>query len=377
MSDIIYFDNSATTIPCEAALNAANKAVSVFGNPSSTHFCGLEAKRLLESSREELAGIIGARENEVFFTASGSESNNTAISGAAKLKARHSKTIVTTDSEHPSVNEPVSALEKEGYKIIRLSTKGGMIDESELKEALSEKVALVSVMHVNNETGAVYDLKMIRSAIESSKCGALFHSDDVQGFMKTGIPATRFADIVTASAHKINGIRGAGLLYVRNGIKLPPYILGGGQEKGMRSGTENTAAIAAFAAAASDWKNDKTRVERISSLRAYIKETLFNSFGGAISFNEPVSPVCSVLSISLIPLKSEVALNALSAERICVSASSACSSKKKHNSVLASFGLTDKEAESTLRIGISYMNTKEEAEALVHTLKNVYDKCVK
>ena len=377
MERTIYFDNAATTIPCEAAINAAGDALTVFGNPSSTHFAGLEARKLINVSRETLASVLGVKPDEIYFTASGTESNNTAIFGAAKLKARHSKTIVTTNSEHPSVKEPLLALEKEGYNIIRLSTAGGKIDENELKAALKEKVALVSVMHVNNETGAEYDLKMIRSVINSTRCGALFHCDDVQGFMKTAVPATRYADVVSASAHKINGIRGAGLLFVKSGIRLPPYILGGGQEKGLRSGTENTAAIAAFAAAAAVWKSEKNRMEKIFETREYIKASLLRAFGDNVIINEPEKAICSVLSISLPPLKSEVALNALSAEGICVSASSACSSKKKESPTLLSFGLTEELAQSALRIGISYMNTKEEADALVSALKETYYKRTK
>ena len=241
-----YFDNAATTKPSETALKAAiNAASEVYGNPSSRHFMGVAAKRVIENARAQVASVLGCTPEELIFTSSGSESNNQAIIGAARSCKRRSNIIVSTDSEHPSVENTLVYLESEGFQIIRLSTKGGKINKDELKKALSQKVALVTVMHANNETGALYDLAEIRNEIDCSGCGALFHSDAVQSFLKTPVRTelVRNCDLVSISAHKINALKGCGGLYIKKGTNIPTYIFGGGQESGLRSGTENTPAI--------------------------------------------------------------------------------------------------------------------------------------
>lgn len=374
----IYFDNAATTVPSETALSAAQKALSLYGNPSSPHAAGVEAKRELEAARKAFASIVGFNGEEVYFTASGSEANNTAIFGIASAQKRRSKTVVSTDSEHPSVDEPLKRLEEEGWEVIRLSTKGGSVNLDELRQALSKPVALVSVMQVNNETGAVNDLSAIKQVITESGSGALLHSDAVQGLLKfKGFKqGYKACDAVSFSAHKINGLRGAGALAVRKGVRVLPYVLGGGQEKGLRSGTENLAAISAFAAAATDYaKNLEARHQRIAEIRSFIIDRLGKE--SFVHFNLPQNSCDGILNLSLLGQKSETVLNALSMKGIYVSASSACSSKKAENRVLKAFGLPKELMDGALRIGISYTNTAEEAEVLCHELLSFCERKIK
>jgi cysteine desulfurase len=181
----IYFDSAATTKPCQAAVEAAVRAMEEYGNPSSTHFRGMAARRIIENARSIVASALGCGEDEFIFTGSGSESNNLAVIGAARARKRRSDVIVSTDSEHPSIEKPLEYLESEGFHVIRLSTKGGKFDIAELKEALKQKVALVTIMRANNETETLYDIAAVRREIDNSGCGALFHCDAVQGFLKT------------------------------------------------------------------------------------------------------------------------------------------------------------------------------------------------
>lgn len=371
----IYFDSAATTKPSQAAVEAAVKAMEEYGNPSSTHFRGLAARRIIENARGIIANALGCGEDEFIFTASGSESNNLAVIGAARARRKRSNIIVSTDSEHPSVEKPLEYLESEGFQVIRLSTKGGKLDMNELREALRQKVALVSIMRANNETGALYDIASVRREIDDSGCGALFHCDAVQGFLKTANRGelTRYCDLVSVSAHKINALKGCGGLYVKKGVNLQAIVLGGGHERGLRSGTENTPAIAAFGAACQEWLANKDRVKTIAALRDYAEQRIIEELGDKVKIYRPPERICGILSISLSGVKSEVALNYLSGEGICVSAGSACSSHKKENRVLANFGLKKEEIDSALRISFSYMNTKEEIDFLAKYLKKAVE----
>lgn len=375
----IYFDSAATTKPCQAAVEAAVKAMEEYGNPSSTHFRGLAARRIIENARGILASALGCGADEFIFTGSGSESNNLAVIGAARARRRRSNVIVSTDSEHPSVEKPLEYLESEGFQVIRLATKGGKIDSAELKEALSQKVALVSIMRANNETGALYDIAAVRREIDSSGCGALFHCDAVQGFLKTQNRGEliKYCDLVSVSAHKINALKGCGGLYVKKGINLQAIILGGGHERGLRSGTENTPAIAAFGAACREWMSNKDRVQIITQLRDYAEQKVFEELGDKVRIHRPPERICNILSIAIPGVKSEVALNYLSSEGICVSAGSACSSHTRENRVLVRFGLKKEEIDSTLRISFSYTNTKDEVDVLAACLKKASEKLIR
>lgn len=367
----VYFDNAATTAPSKHAIEAFLSAAECFGNPSSPHKAGSAARALLESSRKTLASLIPCKPEEFYFTSCGTESNNTAMLGAIQLKKRHSHRVVLTDSEHPSVAQCAKRLEAEGAELVYIPTKGGALDLTALEAALKEKTALVCCMYVNNETGAEYDLKAVRSIIDKSGCGAVFHCDAVQGFLKTenSKKMLKYPDTVALSAHKLHALRGVGGLVVRSGVRLPALIVGGGQEKNLRSGTENVAGAAAFATAASDYNAEA--LSKVCALREYIK-TRLSACG--VGINEAPRFAAGILSISLFGVKSETALNYLSQNGVYISASSACSTKKGENSVLRAFGLEKAALDSALRIGISPYNTEEEAETLVGLLLEAKEK---
>ncbi len=375
---MIYLDNSATMKPCEEAIKAAIMGMEKFGNPSSPHGFGTEAMTLLRNARRDLSSVIKCDPSELYFTSGGSESNNTAIIGLAMKNSKQAKRIITTDSEHPSVAEPVMLLEKRGFEIVRLSTKGGKINIGELKNALSQKTSLVTIMQVNNETGAVYDIAAVRDEIDKSESGAFFHSDCVQSFMKVSANFAKYCDAASISAHKIGGIKGCGGLYLKKGIKIDPLILGGGQENGFRSGTENIPGILAFSTAAKCWNEEKKeRNAYILSLKQHLLSKLKSTFGNGVVINAPENSVCCLLNFSIPGVKSETVINALSADGICVSASSACSTHAKENSVLAAFGLTKELSESAIRVGMSYFNTTDELDNLCFKLKEISERLVK
>jgi len=361
----VYFDNAATTAPAEEAVKAFTDTLMLYGNPSSLHSAGASARAALEKARGTLASLAGCKSEELYFTASGTEANNTAIFGVM-ARAKNARRVVLTDSEHPSVSECARALELLGAEVVRIPTRGGKVDLGELERALQQKTALVCVMAVNNETGSVYDLKGVRSVIDKSGCGAVLHCDAVQGFMKKkGMKRLlRYADTVAFSAHKLHAPRGVGALIMRSSLHLPPYLYGGGQERGFRSGTENVAGAVAFAVAAESYTEEK--LARVAAVRGRIIENLEKT--GKVGFNIPDEHIDGILSISLYGIKSETALNCLSAEGIYISASSACSSKKGVSSVLEAYGLEKAGLDSTLRIGISPYNTVEEADILCNAL---------
>ena len=370
---IVYFDSAATTAPLESAKNAAIAAINEYGNPSSLHTAGIKAKRIIDSARKSVADSLYCKPDEVIFTGCGSESNNQAIFGAARLRARRSKRIITTDSEHPSVSNPLKALEAEGFEIIKIPTLNGALDLQSLEKALNDGAAFVSIMLANNETGAKYDISAVRKAIDKSGCGALLHCDAVQGYLKTEDKReiSKNCDLASISAHKIGGLKGVGALYCKSGIKLPAFILGGGQESGFRSGTENVSGIAAFAAACEEFPK---RYSKISSLYARLIEKL-TTHSELIKLNIPEDHIETVLSVSVIGVRSEVMLNALDLYGICISAGSACSARKGPSGALTAYGLSKQEIEGTVRISLGLENTEEEidflAEKLIETTKKL------
>ena len=366
---MIYLDNSATTPLCEAAKNKIIQMTEVFGNPSSLHSEGLKAEKELTLAREIIAGSFGARADEVFFTSSGTESDNIAILGAARKNAKVGKKIITTDSEHPAVARTLDFLETEGWQVTRLSTKGGSIDMAELEASLSPDIALVSVMRTNNETGAVYDVAAVSKAVKRVSPRAIVHSDCVQAYMKEKLTLPALgADMISVSAHKVHAPKGVGVLVLKKGLVIPPHTYGGGQEKGLRSGTENTISIAAMGAAVEELTAMKERIGYLAELREYTVNTLGAIDG--VKLNLPEKACISVVNISVPGFRSEVLLHKLSSDGIFVSSGSACSAKKGKSGVLEAFGLSDKEADSVLRISLSHYNTKSEIDALAESLNN-------
>ncbi len=376
MSDYLYFDAAASAPPCKQAIAAAEQAYKEYANPSSVHKAGLAAKRMLEHAREQVARAFRCETGELFFTSSGTEANNLILFGLAARRARVSRKILTTDSEHPSVDEPLKKLEAQGFRVVRLSTRGGRLNTEQLRAELAEPIAFLSIMQANNETGALYDIRAVRELLDEFGSDAPLHCDAVQGFLKaenSECDLSSLCDFATLSAHKIGGLKGAGAAYLGSkAIRIPALLLGGGQESGMRSGTENVAALAAFGAAAEAVCADSEHVRRIGALRSQVIDGLE---GSGILLHLPPNALANILHISIPNVPSSWALNLLSEQGICVSAGSACSAqgRKKGNRVLSAYGLPPQEIETSLRISFSEQNTKEECARLCKALRDCAD----
>lgn len=379
---MIYFDNSATTPPCPESIEAMTSALTeTWGNPSSSHSKGIAAHKLLEKAKREVALSIGMKrmtDGNIFFTSGGTEANNLAILGSVRskehpLKGSSRGKIVISDGEHASVAAAASALEKEGFTVYKIPTVGGRLDLDALAENVGGDVVLASIMKVNNETGAVYDTKSAFSLIKEKSPGAAFHTDCVQAYLKTDIsPYDLGADMITVSAHKIFAPKGAGALYVSNGImkakKISPIFFGGGQEGGFRSGTEGVPAIAGFGAASYVGKEELSRrIEAAKRLGRYAEEKIGSLDG--VRLNLPEVRIPNILNITVFGIKSETLLNYLSGEGICVSKSSACSTRSRNLSpALKAFGLSDEDVDSSLRLSFSHLNTEAEIDTFCEVL---------
>ena len=383
---MIYLDNSATTEISALAKKKMCEAMDVYGNPSSTHTAGLAARKIVEEAREKIAASLGAgrvNTENLIFTACGSESNNTAILGVAYAKERRrANRIITTDSEHPSVENVMRKLEKDGFEIVRISTRGGKVNEEEFLRAVDERTLLVSMMLVNNETGAVYDIKKLFGAAKRKNPDVVTHVDAVQGFLKVPFtPKMLSADLVSLSAHKIHGPKGVGALYISPEIikakKIIPYIIGGGQEGGYRSGTENIVGIAGFGAAAEEERVlFAASTKKMTDLRDECERIVIAA--GARPNIPSGARAPHILSVTLPDIKSETMLNYLSGKGICISAGSACSAHSKNMSpTLLGFGLSEYEADCTVRISFSQYNTEEELELFKKVFESGIETLVK
>ena len=378
MDNMIYLDNSATTKICDEALKKYNEvSTGFFGNPSSLHKMGFDAEKLLSDARGEILRSLSARAHKVIFTASGSEANNLAIIGRAFAKERYrkGKKIITSEGEHASINEPLMRLEKEGYKVVKIPTKGGKIDIERLQDELDDSVILVTMMMVNNETGAIYDVAKVAKLTHSRAPEALVHLDATQSYMKLPISLSSLpADMITISSHKIEGPKGVGALVVTDKVLtskgLSPLILGGGQEGGMRSGTENVPALAAFGEAVRVYSAEReSRYLTVCDISEYLLNRL-SALLPEISASLPEARAGHIVNITLPKIRSETMLHFLSSRGIFVSSGSACSSNDvaHRSSALIAFGRSEAEADSSLRISLSYRNTKEEIDALISAL---------
>ena len=365
-----YLDNAATTKVCEEAAQAALAAMTEnYGNPSSTHTKGREANRLLEAARKQVAAALGCAPGELVFTSCGSESDNWAILGGAEAMKRKGKHIISSAVEHDAVRKSLDFLEKEGYEITRLQPDGtGAIPLERVRAALRPDTILVSLMMVNNETGAVNDIAAVARMLKAENSIALLHTDAVQGFLKVPFAAkTLGADMITISGHKIHAPKGIGALYIRSGLKLPSYILGGGQERGMRAGTEATPQIAAFGTAAEIGSMKMAEATKtMAELRAHAIDRLTAEVDGLVVIGGG-SP--HILSISLPGYRSEVLMNFLEARSIYTSKSSACK-KGGRSHVLEAIGLPANVIDGALRISFSRYTTREDIDALCDALRD-------
>ncbi|MBE6713976.1 MAG: cysteine desulfurase [Ruminococcaceae bacterium] len=380
-TSIIYLDNSATTRPSDASLKKMREALSVcYGNPGSVHAMGNDAHKMLENARQSIGLSLGVRrpsDGHIIFTSSGSEANNLAVFGSVFAKDRPVKgtskgKILISDSEHPSVEKPCAGLEKEGFEVLRVPTAGGELDLDFIRQRCDQSCILASFMLVNNETGAVYNVAEAARLVRAAAPKAFIHCDCVQAYMKMRFtPKSLGIDALTVSAHKINAPKGAGALFITadviTGKRLVPVTLGGGQEMGFRSGTENTPAICAFGEAATEGMRQMgERIERVRSLRAALE----NELPQEVRINRPVNGYDGIVNLTLPMIKSETMLNYLSGEGICISAGSACSARGGAiSSVLQAFGLPKEEADCSVRVSISHLNTEEEINIFSKALK--------
>ena len=385
MKKEIYLDNSATTELSEAVRVKINEVANIYGNPSSLHSMGQSAERIVREARESILCALGvrAREGELVFTSCGTEATALALLGSAHAKERRDAIrILTSDSEHPSVARNLERLQKEGFEIIKIPTKSGVLDLDAVESALDKRIFLASFMLVNNETGAIYNVGEAFAKIKARYPEAITHCDAVQGFMKIPFsPAGLKADLVTLSGHKLHALKGVGALYISAEMikkkKITPFLLGGGQENGWRSGTENTLGIASFGAAVSDIKGRMAQNRVLfEALYSYASERI-SELG--IRINRPKGEYAKhILNLTVPNIKSETVLHFLSADGIFVSSGSACSAHSRTPSgTLIAFGLTPSEADCSLRISFSEYNTKEDIDALCDALKSALDRLVR
>ena len=372
-----YLDNSATTRCLESVKDIVVKTMMEdYGNPSSKHLRGVKAEQYIKESREAIAKTMKVNEKEIFFTSGGTESNNWAIIGVAMANKRAGMHVITTAIEHPAVIQPMQYLEEQGFRISYIPVgRDGKTDLDALEKAICDETILISAMYVNNEVGAVQPLEEISALINKKKPGILFHVDAIQAYGKYRIlPKKMGIDMLSVSAHKIHGPKGVGFLYVNEKVKIKPLILGGGQQKGMRSGTDNVPGIAGLGMAAKEaYTGFEEKVSHLFRLKELftngvreIPDTVINSPDGVLGAPQ-------IVSVSFRGIRSEVLLHSLEEKEIYVSSGSACSSNKKLpiSTVLKEIGLEKDLLETTVRFSFSHFTTEEEIAYCLEELKKI------
>lgn len=366
----IYFDNSSTTKVCQEAADKVMEMMTVnYGNPSSLHTMGYRAERELTAARNLIAAQIGARSEEIYFTSGGTESNNIALFGAAYARRKRGNRIVSTMIEHHSVLNSLKELENEGFEVVYLKPdEWGNIQPEQIREAVTPDTILVSMMCVNNEVGSILPIEAVPAAIEAAKAPALFHVDAVQAFGKLPLrPEKLKIDLMSMSAHKIHGPKGAGALYVKKGVHITPRSFGGGQESNIRPGTEALPMIVGFGEAVRQLPDTQKELKQMKELNGYCRERLGEVEG--VQIHSPDDGLPFILSFSAGKVRSETMLHYLAERGIYVSSGSACS-KGKPSHVLAAMELPRYVIDSTLRLSFSRFNTKEEVDTFIDALKD-------
>lgn len=368
-----YLDNSATTRVSDAAAQAALSVMTqCYGNPSSTHTKGREAKKLLDTARKQVADALGCMPEELVFTSCGSESDNWAILGGAEYMKRRGRHVISSAVEHDAVRRSLDILEERGFEVTRLMPDAtGAISAEAVMDALRGDTVLVSLMLVNNETGAVTDIAAISRALKKAGSSALLHTDAVQAFMKLPFSArTLGADMISVSGHKIHAPKGIGALYIKKGLKLKPFIVGGSQENGRRAGTEAMPQIAAMGAACAEARAEMGEyVPRMAALKARLVERLGREIP---EFTYVDTPAPHILSISLPGWRSEVLMNYLESKEVYVSKSSACK-KGGRSHVLEAIGMKSDVIDGAIRVGLCRFTTEEDIDALCAALAEAHD----
>ncbi len=371
----IYFDNSATTRPYDEVIDVMVKAMKEdYGNPSSLHNKGLDAEHIIKEATDIIAKQIKCLPEEIVFTSGGTESNNMAIIGTALAKKRKGKHIIVSSVEHASVSAVMQFLIREGFEVSYIpSDSKGIVSPEAFAGAVREDTILVSCMHVNNEIGSVMPVAEIGKAVKAKNPDVYFHVDAIQSFGKIEVlPKKMNADLVSVSGHKIHGPKGSGFLYVKKGLLLRPIIYGGGQQKSMRSGTENVPAIAGLGKAVEiTFKDFETKTAHLMNIRNRLIEGL-TSIDEVYCNSDMENGAPHIASISFTGVRAEVMLHALEDKGIYVSSGSACSSNKsKESAVLTAIGLDKARLESTLRFSFGEENTEEEVDTAIHVVKEL------
>ena len=365
---MIYLDSASTTKPSPAVVEVVTKSMEEkYFNPSSMHSKGHMVEGVLKDIKEKFADYLNVLPDEIIFTSGGTESNNLAILGAAKAQKKKNH-IITVKTEHPSVQCSVASLKKQGYKVDYLDTdKWGYVDKTKLKELISEETVLVSIMDVNNEIGVVQDITEIGRIIKKANPEVIFHVDGIQSFGKRRI-SLKHVDMFSFSSHKIHGPKGAGALYVRNGVKMHPLVFGGEQQKKLRPGTENTFGIFGFAKATEEaYTNMEQRQDHVQTLRDRLL-VITKVLPDVVVNSDIVNGSPYILNISFLGVKGEVLLHSLSQDGIYVATGAACS-KKTISSVLKSLGAAKEIHESAIRFSFCYENTAEDIDKTIEVVK--------
>ncbi len=371
-----YLDNSATTRCYEEVKDIVVKTMlEDYGNPSAMHLKGVEAENYVKQAAKEIAKTLKVQEKEIFFTSGGTESDNWAVIGTALANSRQGKHIITTPFEHAAVSAPLAWLEKQGYEIteIPVDEKGNLLLER-LAETIREDTILVSTMYVNNEMGAVVPAEEIGRIIHEKNPKTLYHVDAVQGYGKYRIyPKKMGIDLLAVSGHKIHGPKGAGFLYINEKAKIQPLLLGGGQQKGMRSGTDNVPGIAGLGVAAKKIYEDfDEKIEQLKENKLYLAKRLQELDNVFINGPKPEDGAPHILNASFVGVRSEVLLHTLEEKQIYISAGSACSSHKRAASAtMLALGVSAERRESAIRFSLSEMTTKEELDYAVDEIAKV------
>ena len=371
-----YFDNSATTRVLDSVKDIVVKTMTEdYGNPAAKHRKGMEAEQYIREARKIIADSMKVQEKEILFTSGGSESNNMALICTAWANQRAGKHIISTAIEHPSVYNPLGVLEELGFEVTILPVDhDGHISLKELEEAIRPDTILVSTMYVNHEVGAVEPVEEIPRVIKAKNPSALYHVDAIQAYGKYVIrPKKQGIDLLSVSSHKIHGPKGVGFLYIRSGVKIKPLIYGGGQQAGMRSGTENVPGVAGFGAAVKEMYTDHAeKIQKLIGLKDYMIDRLGEIEGTVINSKKGEASAPQIVSVSFEGVRSEVLLHALEDKGIYVSSGSACSSNHPGISgTLKGIGVAQKLLDSTIRISFSIFNTKEEVDYTIDVLKEL------
>ena len=373
----VYLDNAATT---KCSKRAAEKLLETireyYGNPSSTHKKGREAKKLLDDSRTKIASALGCESDELYFTSGGSEADNWALFSAAEQNRRRGRHIISSKTEHPAVLNALKELGERGFEIELIEPeKSGVIDVNKLTNALRHDTTVLSFMLVNNETGAVNDIKNLCKESKKINPDLIFHCDAVQGFLKQDFKVKDLGvDLLSISGHKLHAPKGIGALYIKKGIRLKPLLFGGGQELGLRSGTEPLPQIAAFAEAVSEQSASLgANISKMRELKNQLIDELFKKVKGA-EIVKSAAP--HIISLSVPGIRSEVIMNFLEANEIYVSKSSACS-RGGRSQVLEAMKLSSRYIDSAIRVGISIYNTPEEISFFTDKLKEASETLIR